>query len=129
MQAWLAQVQFQAEETARAHAVAKDVHKQVCHKILCFALLCYSQWPLLHRLALESNLLLTMLRVLRQVDAERAAAREVYRKEQHSTARQNAWKGKVLDLKRAQADLKLKREAYYRSAVSICSHSIVREQC
>ena len=49
-----------------------------------------------------------------QVDGERAAAREVYRKEPHSPAQRLAWKVRVQDLKNAQADLKLKREAFYR---------------
>lgn len=51
---------------------------------------------------------------LAQVDKERASARDEFRKDRDNSDHQQAWRSKVVEAKSAQADLKIKREAFYR---------------
>ncbi len=60
----------------------------------------------------------TILHFLLQVDAQRDEARKAYRDDQQSKEKQEVWKGRVIALKAAQANLRTAREAYYKCGIS-----------
>lgn len=56
---------------------------------------------------------------LKQVDAQRALARDAYRADQASIEKQKSWKSRVGELKEAQDNLRTTKEAFYRSAAAV----------
>lgn len=60
----------------------------------------------------------TIPHILLQVDAQRDEARKAYQDDQQSKEKQEVWKGRVVALKAAQANLRTAREAYYKCVIS-----------
>lgn len=57
------------------------------------------------------------VRLVVQVDAARALARDAYRADQASIEKQKTWKTRVGELKEAQDNLRITKEAFYRWVV------------
>lgn len=111
---WHANLQQSLSETSDQHHKAKDYLKQVIslktscdmHCLLsAFTCLPHASNAKVDRRSGVFNL---------QVDAARALARDAYRADQASIEKQKTWKSRVGELKEAQDNLRITKEAFYR---------------